>query len=125
MARYPSSRFDEIWRASARARARSPIAFQDERGQGQQTAGGRPQRGELLAGLAAQAFGPSPALVDAEQAGVGQLAAGGVLPHALAGLVGGAFHVQQIVGDLKGQPETPAVAVETFQRLRPAARSGA
>ena len=99
-------------------RLRSPIALQDEGDQVQQAGGGRPQGGQLLAGLAAEPFGPPPALRDAEQAGIGQLTAGGVLPHALAGLVGVAFHVQQVVGDLKGQTQTPAIAVETFQRLR-------
>src|SRR5947209_18863300 len=71
---------------------------------------------EVLFGLATELPGPPPTLVRAEEPGVGQLAAGRVLLHFLAGLVLAAFHVEQVIGDLEGQAETPAVAVEEAQQ---------
>ena len=85
-----------------------------------------PERGQVLAAPRGPGRSARRRLsVDAQQAGIGQLAAGGVLAHALAGLLGVAFHVEQVVGDLERQPEAAAVAVETVQQLRAAAPPGA
>src|SRR5262245_22790977 len=68
--------------------------------------------------LAAKALRTSPALVHAEQAGVGEFATRRILVHALASRLGTAADVQQIIGDLEGQSETATVAVQGVEQSR-------
>src|SRR5689334_3577300 len=72
------------------------ISLHNTAGQGGQAPAGGAERGQGLLRLLAQSPRPEPALGHAEEAGVGQLAAGGVLAHALAGLLGAALHVEQV-----------------------------
>src|ERR687884_451717 len=58
---------------------------------------GEAERGQVVLGLAAQPLGPAAALGHAEEPRVRQLAVGGVLADALAGLVGRPLHVEQVV----------------------------
>src|SRR5581483_12005238 len=74
-----------------------------------------PERGQAAAGLFPQGLGPPAALGAAQKAGEGQLRPGGVLADALADVAGGALDLEQVVGDLEGQAEAPAVAVEPLQ----------
>jgi len=72
----------------------------------------------VFACLASEPFGPSPALDNAEEAGVSQLAAGRVLAHALPCLFRISFDIEQIIDNLERQAETSTVAVQSFQQLR-------
>ena len=94
------------------------------------SASGSRRRAERRRGARAprrpSSLGPPAALLDAEQARVGQLAAGRVLAHPLAGLVGRALDVEQVVGDLERQPERRGrsrPAASSDRRVRPAGRS--
>ena len=70
---------------------------------------------QVSSGFAGQLLGAASALRNAQETRIGQLTAGRVLPHALSGLFGGTFHVEQVVGDLEQLTETSAVSVEAFQ----------
>src|SRR5262249_26217583 len=102
------------------------VARQDERNQLDERAGCCPERGDELERLPPQLPGALAARPHAQQAGVGELVAGGVLADALAGLLRLADHVEQVVGDLERQPQAPAVAVEPVEQVagRPLAVRG-
>jgi hypothetical protein len=65
-------------------------------------------------GLAAQLLSATATFRRAQETRIGQLSPGGVFVDALAGCVGTAFDVEQIVGYLKQQSETPAKSVQFF-----------
>ena len=74
----------------------------------------------MLAGLLGQQPGLGPGALDAQQRDESRLAALGVLAGLLADLLGAAFDVQQVVGDLEGVVVIPAhlaneVAEEGFE----------
>jgi len=72
----------------------------------------------MLLGLVLELLGSSATFARPQQAGVGQLASGCILADTLAGLVGAALHVQQIIGDLEGSAETAAEAVQPLHQHR-------
>src|SRR5438105_65290 len=107
-----------IWARTSLFRRVLSVPFQNESRQLPQPGGGRAEGGELLRGLAAEVLGAAAALGGAQESRVGQLAPGGVFPHALAGLVGVALDVEEVVGDLEGEPQAAAVGVEALEQPR-------
>src|SRR5262249_52450826 len=81
--------------------ARSSIPLQHVLDQGREAVAAGPQGLQVGAGLLAQPLGAAAALGHAQEAGVRQLTAGGVLLHALSRLPGVALDVEQVVGDLE------------------------
>ena len=93
------------------------VAFDDESGQARQASGGRSQWRQRFAGALDQFLGSTSAFLNAKDARVGQLARVGVFASRLTHLLGIAFGVQQIVDDLKRQPDVTTVLVQGVKRL--------
>src|ERR1700761_6662495 len=104
--------------AGSSAGAISGLAVQQVVRQGSQAVCLMAERGQGGAGVAGQAGGFSPCAGNSPERDERRLAEIGVLADLLAGELGGALGVDQIVADLERHAESLGIGPQAFARLR-------
>src|SRR5216110_2174965 len=72
----------------------------------------------MFAGLAAEPFRAPPALRHPQETRIRQFPSRRIFLHTFPRLLGVAFHVEEVIRNLKREAQTAAVRVETVQQLR-------